>query len=97
MIESNCRLHGAEGSWKPIAEVLTLALTLTLYLTLTLFLALTLINPAPAPTTSPYHLTLPPLPLPPSPYPPHPPQRCLGYSHVSTLLDAYDPYAARPP
>jgi len=37
MIESNCRLHGAEGSWKPIAE------------------------------------------------------RCLGYSHVSTLLDAYDP------
>jgi len=37
MIESNCRLHGAEGSWKPIAE------------------------------------------------------RCLGYSHVSAILDAYDP------
>jgi len=37
MIESNCRLHGAEGSWKPVAE------------------------------------------------------RCLGYSQVSTILDAYDP------
>eukprot|EP00966_Prymnesium_polylepis_P292346 6751664-Prymnesium_polylepis.2 len=37
MIESNCRLHGAEGSWMPIVE------------------------------------------------------RCLGYSHVSALLDAHEP------